>query len=163
MTEKIEVAELSAEAAAGLAEFDQLTGATEAPAAPGAVPEQEPAAPAVDLAGELAGLLLTVSAVLKPALPSLEKIYTEEKCASAGAALAAVCNKRGWLQGGVVGGYGEELAALAVVGPMAIATYAGVKADMAAHKEKPAALADSTGTGPATPPELTPVNMLERG
>jgi hypothetical protein len=140
-------ADLDAAQVAELAQL-QAEAAADPTAAlpPGAEPE--PAPPSVDLAAELSGLIQTVTAVLSPALPSLAGIYTADACQKAGAAIAAVCNKRGWLQNGVLGGYGEELAALAIVGPMAIATYQGVQADLDAMKKHRAAAAAAPADAP---------------
>lgn len=143
---------LDPEMAAELAELSREAGAEPPPpGSPEAVAAEEAASrPTVDLAGEIAGLLLTVSAVLKPALPSLAAIYTAENCQAAGAAVAAVCQKHGWLQGGIVGGFGEELAALAVLGPMAVSTYSGVKSDLAAAKRAAPSLTQPAPTGGAS-------------
>jgi len=143
-----------------------LLAAVAGEAPPPGSPEAEPQPPAVDLAAELSGLLLTVSAVLKPALPSLATIYTEETCGAAGAAIAGVCNKHGWLQDGVMQGYGEEVTALMVCGPMAVATVVGVRADLAAKRKE--ASQDNLGALVAAPgntpgDDLTPSTMLQRG
>lgn len=152
------------EQAAALAEL-RAEAATEAPppGSPEAIAAEEAAnaPPPPDLAGEFSGLILSMSDVLKPAFPSLETIYTETKCEQVGAALAAVCNKRGWLQGGVIGGYGEEVTALFIVGPMAMATYKGMSADWKKIKGQKAPEAEATA--PPAAPESEPVHMLHRG
>lgn len=129
------------EQAAMLATLEaEAAGEPPIPGTPEAIAAEEAASkPPIDLGGELAGLLQVVAGILTPALPSLGAIYTEANCQAAGAAVASVCNKHGWLQGGILGGYAEELAAVAVLGPMAMATYAGVKADLAKAKAEPAA------------------------
>lgn len=85
---------------------------------------------------ELAGMLLMMSKVIAPAFPSVAAIYTDEVCGSVGMAVAGVCDKYGWLQGGVGGEYGPELMCLCVVGPIAFATYGAVQGDIAARKAK---------------------------
>lgn len=83
------------------------------------------------LAMELAGITQTFVAMASPVLPSLAKIYTAETVEAATQAAAAVCVKHGWLQGGVFDGYGEEITAAIVLGPLAFATYHGVRGDIA--------------------------------
>jgi hypothetical protein len=106
--------------------------------APGAqAPEQESARP--DLGQEIAGLIKVAVATLSPMFPSLKRTYTPEVTEAAAQSIAALCNKHGWMQGGMFGEYGEEIACLAIVGPLAFTTYQGIKADMAETKarEKP--------------------------
>lgn len=123
----------NAEQAADLAALQ--AGADAAPLPPGAEPPP-PEPPPVDLGGELAQALLIVSKILAPALPSLATIYTEQSCGAAGASIAAVCDKHGWMQDGFLGKWGPEIACLAVCAPMAVATAQGVKGDMAKLKAK---------------------------
>ena len=106
------------------------------------------------LAGELAGVLMMAATALAPMFPSLPKIYTQEASHGAGAAIAAVCRKHGWLQGGMFGQWGEEVACAAIVLPLAFATYQGIAADLAAgkaSKDKP-----GTASAPATLPASDP-------
>lgn len=143
---------LSAEQSADLA---ALTAAANEPSAgtPTAPAEPEPTGP--DLQTEIAGLLKVAVATLGPMFPSLKTIYTDETIGAASGAVAAVCNKRGWLQGGLMGEWAEEITAVAIVGPLALATYQGVKADIAARQPKePAKLeaADLTAAPPAPAP-----------
>lgn len=94
----------------------------------------EPAGP--DLAGEIAGLVLAFVAIAKPILPSLEGIYTPEVTAAAAGAVATVCQKHGWLAGGMMGEWGEEIAAAVVLVPLGIATARGVRGDLEAANNK---------------------------
>ena len=126
------VAEMPAEQAAELAALEM--SASEGGSAMQAAQQEQ--APAVDLAGELKTLVMLFVKIAGPAFPSLEKIYTEEATTTATAAVAAVCNKHGWLQDGIVGEYGEEIAAVAICAPLAVATYRGIAADIAAAKAK---------------------------
>lgn len=137
------------------AELDRIAAEAQSDAAAAAVPAAgEPAAPVVNpaeaMAGELAGLLGALVGVLSPAFPSLAAIYTEQSIGAASQAVAAVCAKRGWLSGGIMGEYGEEITALIVCGPLAVATYQGVKGDLAKmqaarHPAPPAAIAPEAG------------------
>jgi len=125
---------LSSEAAADWGALEQLAAAD-----PNVQPDPnapEPPPPPAPLGEELAGMLFMMSKVLAPAFPSLATIYTEEACGAVGGAVAGVCDKYGWLQGGVGGEYGPELMCLCVVGPIAFATYGAVQGDIAARKEK---------------------------
>jgi hypothetical protein len=91
------------------------------------------------LDAEMAMLMGMIVNVLKPALPSLEGIYTPPVIQALAGSTAAVCKKHGWLQNGIGGKYGEELALGMIVVPLGIATYKGVTADIAAQKAaKPA-------------------------
>lgn len=89
-------------------------------------------APKIDLAAELAGLMALTVGTIGPMFPSLRTIYTDDTMQAASAAIASVCNKHGWMQDGVGGRFGEEIAAAFVLGPLAWATYAGIKGDLAA-------------------------------
>jgi hypothetical protein len=120
------------------ADFSALrAGAAEEMAHPGQ--EQDIQGP--DLAGEITGLVLMLVAVANPMFPSLSGIYTKEATAQAAAAIAALCRKHGWLQGGLAQGHGEEVAAAIVLLPLAWATYSGVKGDLQKAKGKEAAQA----------------------
>jgi hypothetical protein len=140
-TQEIEK-QLSSEQGADLAALMKSAG--EGAPAPGE-PETAPEPIRPDLQTEIAGLLKVAVATLGPLFPSIKDIYTDQTIGAASGAVAAVCEKRGWLQGGLMGEWAEEITALAVVGPLAFATYQGVKADIAAREPKkesaPAALA----------------------
>lgn len=150
-TQDIEKA-ISAEQQADLAAL--MASAADAPALPGAPAEPEPTGP--DLQTEIAALLKVAVATLGPLFPSIKTIYTDETIGAASGAVAAVCDKRGWLQGGLMGEWAEEIAAAAVVGPLAFATYQGIKADIEARKpkkvEEPATLAAPVQTDTPTKP-----------
>ena len=93
--------------------------------------------PGPDLAKEIAALVGVAVATLGPLFPSLRTTYTPEVTQAAAQAVAAVCDKHGWMQGGMMGRWGEEIACLAIVGPLAYQTAQGIKADLAAREEKP--------------------------
>ena len=124
-----EAVEVSAEQAADRAALHAaaLEGAAQ-------VAADEAAPVGTQLDQELAGLVLAFVAIAKPILPSLGEIYTEEVTAQAAGVVAALCNKHGWLQGGIMGDYAEEVAAAVVLLPLGIATHAGVKRDLDERK-----------------------------
>lgn len=118
-------------------------GALDAPeveAGPGA--QSQPEAPAADVAGEVAALLKTAAAMLTPAFPSLAEIYTEATCRQLGEAAAPVMEKYGVSFGGIFDRWGAEITLAATALPVAVATWHGVKADLAARRapaDEPAA------------------------
>jgi hypothetical protein len=126
-----ELEKLSSEQAQDLAALEM--GVAESPMLPGEEPAPDPAA---TLGDEIAGIVLSLTAVLSPALPSLKRIYTPETTKAAGAAIAAVCVKHGWLSGGLMGEWSEEISAAIIILPLSVATYQGVKSDVAELKAK---------------------------
>lgn len=110
---------------------------------PGEAAPEAPPRPA--LAEEIAGLLVMMAGMVKPALPTVAEIYSKETCETVGHHVAAVCDKHGWLQEGVGGKWGEEIMCLAVVGPIAWATVEAAKSDIAARKAKTADTARQIG------------------
>ncbi len=145
-TQEVEKSIASTEQAADFAALQAAANEAEA-AAPGA--PAEPVAHVPDLGQEIAGLIKVAVVTLSPMFPSLKRTYTPEVTEAAAGAIAAVCNKHGWMQGGMFGEYGEEIACLAIVGPLAFSTYQGITADMAEAKarDKPA----EQIAGPAEP------------
>lgn len=124
------------EQAAELAALEGLVKA--APAVPVPGEEQKPeAVPRPPLEQEIAGMLLMVTGILGPILPTVAKIYSKETCEAIGQAVAPVCKKHGWLQEGIGGKWGEEIMALVVVGPIGWATIEAAKADIAARTKAP--------------------------
>lgn len=126
--------EISGEAAADLRALQRMADEDPNELPDPDAPPPAPLPPPLDQ--ELAGMLLMLSKVVAPAFPSIAAIYTEEACGAAGAAVAGVCDKYGWLQGGVGGEYGPELMCLFVVGPLAFATYGAVQGDIEARRTK---------------------------
>ena len=86
------------------------------------------------LAHELGGAITMAVGMLGPMFPSVQGIYTPEVITAVSGSVAAVCDKHGWLQDGLMGQYGEEIACVAVVGPVALMTYKGIQADIAARQ-----------------------------
>lgn len=114
--------------------------APEAEAGPGAQPAPE--AQAVDMPAEVAALLKTAAAILTPAFPCLAEIYTEATCRQLGEAAAPVMDKYGLSVGGLFDRWGAEITLAATALPVAVATWHGVKADLAARRapaDEPAA------------------------
>lgn len=133
----------SAEQAADFAAL-QAT-ANDAPPVPGSEEEAQQQRP--DLGTEIAGLITVAVATLGPVFPSLSDTYTPATTAAAAGAIAAVCNKHGWMQGGMLGEWGEEIACLVIVGPLAFATVQGVKSDLAKKAPKPKTVEKITTQG----------------
>lgn len=98
--------------------------------------EGDDAPPALALNDEIAGALKMLVGVVGPMFPSLTKIYSDEVCESVGAAVAPVCEKYGWLQGGIGGEYGPEIMCAIVVAPLGYATYIGINNDIEERREE---------------------------
>ena len=143
--EKSDSQAMNAEQAADFAALQ--ASASEAPPAPGEAVEVE-----VDLAKEISGLIAVITKIVEPMFPSLVLIYTEDVTQSAGAAIAGVCKKHDWLQGGMFGNYGEELACCVVVGPLLFASVKGIQGDIEAKKKKALELAKPENAHAIAPP-----------
>lgn len=137
--------EASAEQAADLAALEAAAGGQAQPG--GAVATVEPEQQGPTKQEEIAALMGMAVAALSPFLPSLKAIYTPETIGAASGAIGALCDKHGWLGDGVFGKYGAEIACAAVVGPLAWATYHGVRADLAEHAKRKPIEAVSSGGG----------------
>lgn len=85
------------------------------------------------LKDEIKGAILLLVAMSGPALPCLARIYSAEVVEQVSTVVSALCNKHGWLQGGLAGGHGEEVAAAIVLLPLGYSTYIGIKGDIAAR------------------------------
>lgn len=132
MKEKTETAAaMEQEQAAELAAL-QSTAAEQQSELDAAAGVSEPVAP--NLGAELSHLVTAFVLMAAPILPSLKRIYTEETTAAACGAVGAVCEKHGWLTEGVMGNFGEEIAAAVILIPLAIATATGVRGDIAENK-----------------------------
>lgn len=68
--------------------------------------------------------------------PSLADIYTDEARAAVAMTVGPVLTKHGVNLGDIGGQYKEEIAMVAVCGPIAMATYQGIKADIAARERQ---------------------------
>lgn len=136
-----ELAALSAEQAADLAHLQAAAAEEDIEG----MNQAQEISPVEQLAAEISGIVLAVTAALSPALPSLKRIYTPETTKAAGEAIARVCEKHGWLSDGLMGNWGEEIAAAVILVPLAVTTYQGVQGDIAklkaAETKKPEAVA----------------------
>ena len=148
---------INAEQAADFAALQ--ASANDAPALPG---EEAPAVSA-DLTKEITGLISVLVAMAGPLFPSLVTLYTPEVIQAAGGAIAAVCEKRGWMTGGIFGEWGEEIACAAIVGPLAFSSYQGIQSDMKARKKpEPARIAPTVTAGAVLAPDA-PANTKGQG
>lgn len=132
-----------------------VDGAPGAPAAPDVAPD-------ISLASEFVGIAGALLAALGPVFPSVRAIYTEDVTKAAAASLAGVCVKHGWLSGGLMGEYAEEMTALMVCGPLAFATVQAVKSDLAAKAPPAPGAAPAVVGAPAVADPAAP-KVLERG
>lgn len=107
--------------------------AAEAPGAVAAAQEEAQAASLADTNGRaVAAILEMASPMIAPLYPSVAAVYTQETCAQVGAALGPVMAKYGIDLGEWGGRYKEEITALFVCVPVALATLKAIKADVAA-------------------------------
>lgn len=148
------MSDITDEQAADLAALQAAAADTDAPAT---VATADTPATVPDLATEIAGLVSVAVATLGPMFPSLKTTYTPEITQAAAQAIAAVCHKHGWAQGGLMGKWGEEIACAAIVGPLAFQTYQGIRADLEARQPareaaQPIAGPDLAAPAPATAP-----------
>ena len=130
------VQSLSAEQAQDLAALEMAAQEAAAQSAAAVHQEQQAAAAVVSLSAEIAGALKIMVSVARPMFPSLTEIYTEETISAVSESVGAVCQKHGWLGGGLFGEWGEEIACAVVCLPVAFATYTGIKSDIAAKGKK---------------------------
>lgn len=112
------------------------TDAESVPLAPDLPPAVAGPDPVQVLALEVSGLIQILLALLGPAFPSLKQIYPPEVVEQLSQAIAAVCVKRQWLEGGFMGDYAEEMTLALIVLPLGVQTYHAVRADLAVLKAK---------------------------
>lgn len=148
---------VSAEQAADFAALQ--AAAAGAPPVPGTEPEPQDNGP--DLAREIEGLVSVAVVTLTPLFPSLKETYTPEITKAAAGAIAAVCVKHGWMQGGMMGEWGEEIACVAIVGPLGFSTWNGIRQDLetrtkTAKQIEARALRQDGPSLEATAPQATP-------
>lgn len=113
-------------------------------------PQDAPEAAAPDVPAEVAALLQTVSGLFSPLFPCLASIYTPDTCRRLGDAAAPVMEKYGWSVGGLFERWGAEITLAATAFPVAMATWQGVKADLAtkrAPKAEPEAVKKPEASG----------------
>jgi L-fucose isomerase-like protein len=81
--------------------------------------------------------------------PSLAEVYTEDARAAVAMTVGPVLTKHGVDLGDIGGQYKEEIAMVVVCGPIAMATYQGMKADLAARTAPVPKAVASNGQQPA--------------
>lgn len=144
-----------------LMQADALDGEAAA-AGPEAMMAAQAQAEAVMLADQNTGQVRMILALAIPLLgklyPSLTAIYTDPTCDQVAGALGPVLTKYGVNLGDLGNQWGEEIAAVLICGPIAVATYQGIKADIQARAEQvPKAVASTQPQrvdGPAEPVTL---------
>lgn len=136
------------QALAGMAaEVDRAAGPTLPPPGPGQGPAPVPMGP--NEAEELASVIKLAVGFATPIFPSLKGVYTDATIQALTVTALPVMAKHGWSLGGVAAKWGPELAFAAVALPVALATYQGIQADIAARRrDKPV-----TDTAPAPAPK----------
>lgn len=106
----------------------------------------------------ITGVLEMAAPMISPLFPSVAAVYTPDVCASVGGALGPLLAKYGINLGEWAGAHKEELTALFVCAPVAMATYKALKVDVEARaKPEPQKLA----SGDAGPPK--PAGALKPG
>jgi hypothetical protein len=103
-------------------------------------------------AAAVGGMLELALPLIGPMYPSLETIYTPDVRAQVAATLGPLLAKYGVNLEDMGGRYREEIAAAFVCGPIAIATYKGIKADIEARAGAPKALVQNEGKPAAQAP-----------
>lgn len=88
----------------------------------------------VNNAQQVAMMLALAVPLLGKLYPSIEAIYTEQVQGQVAQSLGPVLSKYGVDLADIAGSYGPEIAAALVCVPLAIATVAGVKADILARR-----------------------------
>jgi hypothetical protein len=104
-------------------------------------------------AAAVGGMLELALPLICPLYPSLEAVYTPEVRAQVAGTLGPLLAKYGVNMEDMGGRYREEIAAAFVCGPIAIATYKGIKADIASRADPPKAIAQEPAK--QTAPALT--------
>lgn len=83
-----------------------------------------------ELQAELSALFMLAAQTVGTIYPSVKENCNQQAIDALASVWSAVCNKRGWLQGGIGGEYAEEIAAAAVTLPLGFAIYKGIQADI---------------------------------
>lgn len=113
-------------------------------------------------ASELSALLTIATGLFTPIFPCLAKIYTPDAVRNLADSFVPVMMKRGWSTGGILGRFGEEVAFCAVAFPVALATYAGIKADVEAANSEQVEAVRVEAVGAVEVMQEKPV-VMERG
>lgn len=125
---------LDADRAADWAALEKMAG--EGAQAAGAVEAVETAQVVPDLEGELNDVLNSLLVPLAVQMwPSVGANLSPDRVKAPCMTFAALCKKRGWLQDGLMGGENAvEIACAFATVPLVIATYKGIRADIAARQ-----------------------------
>lgn len=123
--------------AADLARLEAAVQEQGAPVEPGATQVAAQDEDRGDLAGELSAVGSIVVSLLSVPYPGLSGIWTPDAVKQVAVTAAAVCQKRGWLAGGFMAGYGPEMALLATAGPLVVSSVAVVREANAERRKKP--------------------------
>jgi hypothetical protein len=100
----------------------------------------------------VAGVMELALPLICPLYPSLADVYTEEARAGIAATMGPLLAKYGVNMQDMGGKYREEIAAAFVCGPIAVATYKGIKADIEARANSvPKAIAQEPASKLAAP------------
>lgn len=136
------------------------TASKGSPIEPGAAPGDAPPAP-LTTEQELRALLFIVTKMLSPMLPSLGVIYTKANIAEIAAATAPVIDKYGLEKYIKLAAWEKEIMCASVLLPLAVATFQGVKHDIASlkkskadHEQAAAEKKSNEGTPPKEPPSI---------
>jgi hypothetical protein len=98
----------------------------------------------LSLQQELEGFIDFAVKMIKPIFPSLDGIYTPEVINGLSVSGASLCAKHGWMTGGLMKEWGEEIGFLVIALPVGYATYNGVKGDIAARQKQQAISSGAT-------------------
>ena len=123
---------MNPEQAADLAALEAMATPASTPGQPSDAPTLQPGRP--ELQAELQALFTLAAQTIGTVYPSVKQTCDQPAIDALAAVWAAVCNKRGWLMGGIGGEYAEELAAAAVTLPLGFGIYKGIQADIASRK-----------------------------
>jgi hypothetical protein len=97
-------------------------------------------------AAAVRGMLAVAIPLICPLYPSLEAIYSPDVCVQLAVTLGPLLAKYNVNLEDMGGKYREEIAAAFVCGPIAIATYKGIKADIASRAGPPKAVEHKPAT-----------------
>lgn len=134
----------------------------QAAAGPEAVIAQAEADQAIAMADgnatQVAMILGLAVPILGQMFPSIIEVYTPEAQAAVAGTVGPVLSKYGVDLGDMGSKWGPEIACVVVCGPIAMATYKGINADLAAaaakNKQAPKAVASNSQQAPAGPPPV---------
>lgn len=142
-----------------------LDGVVEAESPDAVIAGQEQAAVMSLAESNMEGMCMVLEIavpVVSEMYPSLAAVYTPEACGRVAGALGPVLAKYGIDLSQVRGRWGEEIAAAIICWPIAKATYAAIKHDVAVQKGKEPVRAPDAASAPPAPP-APPASALMPG